>query len=977
MTAHLDITQPALPLALALPDANRPLPQWISSPTEWGGRAPYSPDEVGDWIWAPDELAGAPFELVGEFEINGNRGIVGAYATGAALDENAVVTAAINGVFGTAGGSLDTRGAHYRAFEGELSPWLVAGTNRIALGVNAGEKLGADEKGCTFRLSVRYADGGEDVIATDASWRARAWDGIIGQSRRMSIAPDVAPSGPDDVPARVIATRENPRDYLRPRLYASAWPAPLLRREFELPAAPRRAVLTICGLGCYEAYLNGERIGDHVLDPAQTSYEKRAFYVTYDVTAQLQSGANALGVMLGHGWYGQNISWAPHIEVYGKPAALVQLEIEDENGVRVINSDADWCATDGPIRADNLYRGETYGARLERHDWNVAGADLTNWHAVEIVPPLSPKLEAQTMPPIRRIEEIAPIGLTQPKPNLWVFDIGENIVGWAKLRVKAPSGTRIKLRFAEALNPDGTLNFHSTGTFATRVVQEDFYLCKGGDWEEWEPRFTYHGFQYVEVSGLAEAPTLETVTGVVVHTDLDEAGTWNSSDETLNAIEKVSRRSLVGNLHGIITDCPHRERCQWQADAEIIADYALYRYQATPIFAKCLDDSATTLDNRGLPREVNVGRRTPPLTDIGWATMAVQVAWRIRLFTGDLAPARAHYDLMRFIADYYHDLHPDGIVPTASHGDHAAPPMTHDGKILPVCPRDAYATILLFESTQTLAQIASHLGRDADAAHYGEAAAHTRRAFIERFYDDSTGHYAHPTIDAYALLLDVFPDGTRERVIAGFRAALQRYHWMNVGGFFGYRRIAEAAIVFLPQAEALQVLTQDEQPGIPYCIKRGATSVWEQHYPESDPNFWIRSLNHYAYGSVCENFWRHIAGIAPDAGRPGFARVIMKPHLTEVLDWADATHETPMGHIRSAWQNAGNEFNWQISLPRGTTARAIVPLNDGAAKVTVNGQTLVENGAIVAEDSAIAVVSVGENAVGLELAAGNYQVRRV
>lgn len=967
MPFHLDITQPELPLALALPDAARPAPQWITSPAQWGARAPYSPAEVGDWIWAPDEFTGAPFELVGEFEIDEARGIVGAYATGAALDESAAVTAAINGVIGTAGGALDTRGEHYRAFEGELSPWLVAGTNQIALKVDASEQIEADEKGCTFRLCVRYADGGEEFIVTDASWRARVWDGVISYNNRMSVAP-AADNSSHAVPARVVSTREEARKYLRPRLYASDWPAPLLRREFDLPAAPRRAILTICGLGCYEAYINGERVGDHLLDPAQTSYEKRAFTVTYDVTKQLQNGANALGVMLGHGWYGQNISWAPHIKAYGKSAALVQLEIEDENGVRVINSDADWRATEGPIRADNLYRGEIYDARLERPDWNVAGADLTDWHDVEIVPPLSPKLEEQSLPPIRRIEEIAPVGLTEPKPKLWVFDIGENIVGWAKLRVKAPSGTRIKLRFAEALNPDGTLNFHSTGTFATRVVQEDFYICKGDNWEEWEPHFTYHGFQYVEISGLTQAPNLETITGVVVHTDLDEAGTWNSSDEILNAIEKVSRRSLVGNLHGIITDCPHRERCQWQADAEIIADYALYRYKATPIFAKCMDDCATTLDNRGLPREINVGRRTPPLTDIGWATLSVQVAWRIRLFTGDLAPARAHYDLMRFIADYYHDLHPDGIVPTASHGDHAAPPMTHDGETLPVCPRDAYATMLLLESTQTLSQLAAHLGHTADAEHYSHAAAHTRRAFIERFYNTQSGHYAHPTIDAYALLLDVFPDGEGARVAAGFRAALKRHEWMNVGGFFGYRRIAEAAILFLPENEALQVLTQDQQPGIPYCLARGATSVWEQHYPESDPNFWTRSLNHYAYGGVCENFWRHIAGIAPDADTPGFERVLMKPHLTEVLNWADATHEAPNGQIRSAWKRDQSGFSWQISLPRDTSARVFVPSSGGVAAVKVNGQKLSEDDAIVA--------SVNADAVELELAAGYYQLRQ-
>ena len=949
-----------LPLSLALPDANRALPQWITAPHAWGARAPYAPDELGDWIWAPADLENAPFELVGEFSVDPHRGVVGAYATGAAFDEDSVVVAAINGVIGTAGGALDARRHDYRGFEGELSPWLRGGTNRLAIKVQpSSASSGANENGSVFRLIVRYADGGAEIIATDESWRAFGWDGTVDSGVRMSVAPDVEADFDEGAPVRVIATREVPREYARPRLYASAWAAPLLRREFTLEAAPKRAVLTVCGLGCYEAHINGARVGDHLLDPAQTSYETRAFYVTYDVTDQLHCGANALGVMLGHGWFGQNVAWAPHIEVYGKPAALVQLEIEDENGVTVINSDAHWRAATGAITSDNLYRGEIYDARLERPNWTSAGdavaGDSDDWETVEIVAPLSPNLEAQTIPPIRRQQEFVPVGLTEPKPKMWVFDIGENIVGWAKLRVCEPNGTRIKLRFAEALNDDGTLNFHSTGPFATRVVQQDEYICRGDATEIWEPRFTYHGFQYVEVSGLTQAPTLQTITGVAIHTDLESAGEWSSSDATLNAIEKVSRRSLVGNLHGIITDCPHRERCQWQADAEIIADYALYRYAATPLFAKCMDDCATTLDARGLPREINVGRRTPPLIDIGWSTLTVQVAWRILLFAGDLEPARAHLDLMRFVCDYYHDLHPDGIVRAAGHGDHAAPPFTHAGEPLPECPRDGYATMLLFESTQTLAQIAEKLGRDADAAHYFAAAARVRAAFIARFYEAESGGYAHPTLDAYALLLDVYPDGALERLVAHFRAQLKRHDWMNVGGFFGYRRIAEAAILFLPQHEALQVLTQAAQPGVPYAIARGATSIWEQYYPDSDPDFRARSLNHFACGSVCENFWRHIAGLAPDAEQPGFRRVILKPQLTQVLEWASASHRAPLGEIRSAWKRDENGFAWQITLPRGASGRAIVPV--------AAGERVMVNGRIVSDASD-----------GLELAAGNYLV---
>ncbi len=954
-----------LPLSLALPDSRRARPQWMTSPRAWGARLPFAPAELGAWIWAPDAMCIETFELVAQFELPTNRGVIGAYCTGAARGAATCAIVAINGIVGTALGALETGTAGYRGFEGELSPWLRDGINTISMRVKD-----ADAKGCALRLLVRYADGGCDEIRTDASWRARAWDGELLATARMIMAPPPSTSFGEAAPVQTLELGA----IEVPRLYPQAWPAPLLRRDFNLELAPRKAVLTVCGLGCHEAYINGQRVGDGVLDPAQTTYETRGFFVTHDVTALLQSGPNALGLMIGHGWYGQNLAWAPTIAPSGKPAALVQLEIEDASGVRVIQSDADWRTTDGPIRADNLYRGEVFDARLERADWCIAG-QTDGWENVEIVAPLTPRLEAQTLAPMRRKEEIKPVELSQPKPGTWVFDVGENIVGWAKLRVAAPSGTRVRLRFAEALHADGTLDFFSTGTFATRIVQQDEYVCRSGELEVWEPRFTYHGFQYVEVSGLSEPPNLKTITGVVVHTDLPPAGRWKSSDETLNAIEKLSRRSLVGNLHGIISDCPHRERCQWQADAEIIADYALYRYQSAPLLAKCLDDSAGTLDARGLPQEINVGRRLLPLRDIGWSTLHVQTAWRIYLFAGDLAPTRAHYDLMSFVCDYYHDLHPDGIVPGAAHGDHAAPPFTHQGEPLPECPRDAYATILLFESTQTLSQLTKKLGRAEDAHKYETAANRVRRALLARFYDARSGGFAHPTLDAYALLLGLYPDGERASLAEHFRAALGRHDWMNVGGFFGYRRIAEAAILHLLEAEALQVLTQSAQPGIPYAMERGATSIWEQFFPDSHPEFRARSLNHFAYGSVCENFWRHIAGIAPDADEPGFRRVILAPQLTNVIAYAAATYGAPMGEIRSAWKRDASGLSWQITLPRGARGRAIVPIASASSRVKLGDLILVENGEIRDSAAEVTVSKLGEQSVEIELAAGCWDLQ--
>jgi alpha-L-rhamnosidase len=341
---------------------------------------------------------------------------------------------------------------------------------------------------------------------------------------------------------------------------------------------------------------------------------------------------------------------------------------------------------------------------------------------------------------------IRPVSVTEPKPGLYVFDMGENMVGWVRLKIVAGTGTRIRLRYGEWKRPDGTVDFRSTGVFATRQVQADEYICRGDGPETYEPRFTYHGFQYVEVSGLPDPPAPDALTGIVIHTDISPAGAFSSSHSMLNQMETLARRSLVGNLHGIVTDCPHRERCEWNADAELIADYALYSYDAAPLFAKAVDDVATSLSAPGLPHCIAVGKRLVPLVDIGWATIVVQVPWRIYMFRGDLQPARRHYDLMRRVLDHYLSKAGNGPLPVSdgSIGDHAPPHVDDAGNPIPGCPKDAYATTLLYESCDTMAKLAAALGKDNDADRYAKAAETVRNTVLSRFYDPSTGGYAHP-----------------------------------------------------------------------------------------------------------------------------------------------------------------------------------------------------------------------------------------
>ena len=375
----------------------------------------------------------------------------------------------------------------------------------------------------------------------------------------------------------------------------SPQPAPLFRKGFILAKQPVRARVYICGLGYYELRVNGAKVGDHVLDPAFTRYDRRALYVTYDVTDLLKKGPNALGVILGNGWYNMHTRcvWdfdkAPWRD---RPVLLCQLELTFEDGSkRVIASDATWRVTTGPIVFDSIRNGETYDARLEKAGWDTAEYDDMNWPPAEIVSGPKGELAAQMLPPIKVTKTFKPAKLTQPKPGVYVFDTGQNMAGWTRLRVSGPAGTEIVLKYGERLNPDGTLDQKEIGQhIKTGKPQTDTYILKGQGTEVWEPRFAYYGFQYVEVTGLPGKPDLNTLEARVVHTSFERAGSFECSNDLLNRIQQNTLWSYISNFLGYPTDCPHREKNGWTGDAHLAAETGLYNFHSAPAYAKWLND---------------------------------------------------------------------------------------------------------------------------------------------------------------------------------------------------------------------------------------------------------------------------------------------------------------------------------------------------------------------------------------------------
>lgn len=737
-------------------------------------------------------------------------------------------------------------------------------------------------------------------------------------------------------------------------------PAPLLRRDFVVNRRLKRAVAYICGLGYSELYLNGGKVGDHVLDPAQTDYERRAFYVAYDVTSLLKPGANAVGIMLGNGFYNQDRVWGGMS--YGKPQVIFQLQLEYADGqTEQVLSDSDWRTMAGPVLSNNVYAGETYDARREMLHWSEAGYDAKQWDAAEVVAAPTAQLVAQMMPPIKRIQTLTPVRLTHPQPGLNVYDMGQNFAGWARLQVQARGGTTIKLRFAEAIHADGTLDMASTGVFATGVEQTDNYICKGGDVEIWEPRFTYHGFRYVELSGLPNA-TLDNLQGVVVHTAVEPTGSFQCSDATLNRIHQVALWTELSNLVGCPTDCPAREKCGWLGDAHISAEMTMYNFDMSSFWPKYIDDIATSW--RGaLPGNVAPGKRgSGPNGNLDWGVACVLLPWYQYLYYGDARLLREHYPAMRKFLRHASALGKDGIF-SKGYGDWCPP-----GSVQPVeTPVALTTTAYLYRAAQIVASTAHILGDEAEAKEFEQLQETIGHAFNQHFLQRPTHTYGSQTANSLALAFGLAPTGEESPVAASLaRDVVKTHHGHLATGIFGSRYLYGALSDSGYGAVARGILHQTTYPSLGDLFARGATTFWEcWGEPELDQKWGARSQNHAMQGAFDAWFYQGVAGINPVAEAPGFKHILLRPTYTGQLQWARASYGCPYGLIQSAWRHDGNTFYWQITVPVNTTASIYIPAH--------NPQTITESGKPA---NGVAGVRYGGKTAGAlryELGSGSYQ----
>ncbi|MFF1709779.1 alpha-L-rhamnosidase [Streptomyces sp. NPDC058268] len=702
------------------------------------------------------------------------------------------------------------------------------------------------------------------------------------------------------------------------KVAANHCPAAQLRHEFRLRPGRTvaRARLYSTALGLYDAWLNGERVGDDRLAPGWTDYNKRVQYQTYNVTKQLKAGANALGVTVAVGWYAGNVGmFGPH--QYGeRPAFLAQLEVTYTDGStdRVL-SGTDWRAATGPVTAADLLSGEDYDARLETAGWTRAGFDDSKWVTADAVDKVKAAVVAQIDGHTRVESEISARKVTEPKPGVFVFDLGQNMVGAVRLAVSGKAGTKVQLRHAEVLNPDGTV--YTTNLRSARAT--DTYTLKGGGKETYEPRFTFHGFRYVEVTGYPGKPPLDAVTGRVIHTSAPFTMDFKTNVPMLNQLHSNITWGQRGNFLSVPTDTPARdERLGWTGDINVFAPTAAYTMESARFLTKWLDDLRDGQSDDGAFTDVAPFVGTVGKGVAGWGDAGVTVPWALYQAYGDQRVLEQSWSSMLKWLDYL-EKHSSGYLrPAEGYGDWL--------NIQDETPKDVIGTAYFAHSADLVAQAAEALGKD--PAPYKKLFGSVRDAFRAAYVSDG-GRVKGYTQTAYvlALSMDLLADGDRAPAAARLVELIKSKDWHLSTGFLGTPRLLPVLTATGHTDVAYRLLVQKSFPSWGYQIDKGATTMWERWDSiKPDGSFQdagMNSFNHYAYGSVGEWMYANIAGIAP--ADPGFRKILVRPRPGGGVTEAQGSFDALYGPVTTHWKTDDEGFRLTLTLPANTTAEVWIP----------------------------------------------------
>jgi alpha-L-rhamnosidase len=704
-----------------------------------------------------------------------------------------------------------------------------------------------------------------------------------------------------------------------------------LRKSFVTAKPVACAKVYASALGLYELHINGARVGEDCLTPGWTDYDKRVYYNTYDVTNLLLQGDNAVGAILADGWFSGLLGWAPKRNNYGdKTRFLAQMYIEYADGTsETLFTDDSWKANTGPMQEADIYMGEVYDATAGLPGWDTAGFDDTSWKPVDVTREISAKLLAYPGVNVKQFAEIAPVNITEPNQGVFVFDMGKNFAGFAKLKVKGNYGDRITLRFAERLNSDGTV--YLTNLRGARAV--DTYICKGDGVEIWQPKFTFHGFQYVEVTGLSDKPGPDTVTGIAISSDTPLVGSFQCSDEVANKLYSNIVTTQQSNFIDIPTDCPQRdERLGWTGDAQVFIRAATYNTDVSAFFTKWLVDledaqSAAGAFPKVAPRKYNLDDGPA-----AWGDAGTVCPWTIYQVYGDKRLLEKHYPAMTKWVEFSKKHSKDLIRPSTGYGDWL--------NIKADTRKDLLATAYFAYSTKLTAQAAQVLGKSADARRYNKLFRQIKLAFNKKFVAED-GKIASDTQTAYVLALafDLLPKDKRQIAAKRLMDNIEKRNWHLSTGFIGTKDLMTTLTEVGRTDVAYKLFQQDSFPSWGFSVKNGATSIWERWdgwTPDrgfQDPN--MNSFAHYSFGAVAEWMFKTIAGIDTDGA--GYSKIIIRPRPGGSLTWAGGSYKSINGLIATYWKIEQGRISLDVTIPANTTATVYVPTIDSHS-VTESGK---------------------------------------
>lgn len=756
----------------------------------------------------------------------------------------------------------------------------------------------------------------------------------------------------------------------------STVPSPYLRTLFNVGKKIASARLYVSALGLYEFQINGQRIGHDEFTPGWTDYAKRVQYQVYDITTQLRDGANAAGAILGDGWYCGRIGWRNRAYYGDRPQLRAKIVVTYRDGSEESTvTDSSWKTSFGAIQENDIMHGEACDARRELTGWSTPEYRDQDWVNVETFPHPAIKLSPTIGQPVRAAQEIKPISPpvkvdVWPSP-VWIFDLGQNIAGRIRLQIKGKSGHVIRLRYAEVLKEDG--NIYTDNLRATRVT--DFYTLRGDtNGETWEPKFTFHGFRYVEIDGFAGELTADAITGVVLHNDTPRTGDFSCSDTQINQLQRNIDWGQRGNFLEVPTDCPQRnERLGWTGDAQVFIRTAAWNRDVSGFFNKWQRDIADAQQPDGaIPAVIpHIEGGPPPDGGPAWSDAGIICPWTIYLCYGDKALLESHYDsLKRFIAQLKgntKDLirsHPD-LDTWKGFGDWLA--LDGSGDVFGGTPKDLIGTALMAYSVSIGAKIAGVLGNKKDQSTYEKLFERIRRAYQKRFISND-GLVTGLTQTSYVLTLqfDLAPESLRPKLVDELVRDIEDHGNKLTTGFVGASYLPHVLSRFGHLDVAYKLLHQKQWPSWLYAVTQGATTIWERWDGWTKENGYqdkgMNSFNHYAYGAIGCWLYQVVAGIEIDPSQPAYKHILLAPQPGGELTRARGKLDSMNGQIVSSWKRREGSFEWEVSVPPNTTATATFPV---PAKASIK-----ESGKPIANAPGI---SKGKTALTYELTAGRFK----